>query len=296
MLVEKKGLFASSLELFSSRKEIAFAATWTTSLATIMAGRGFPPIAPSLISIIAALMLTMSVYIYNDIVDRDMDAYSKKDKKKGRPIAHGKVSVTNAMRFVYITGIIGLSCCLILGRLVFIIGSTYFLLLVLYSHPIVRFKKIYILKNLVTAIVPASAFLISTIAIENTITLRTSLLAFAYFVLMFAIVPAIADMLDYEEDMAFNIKTIGNTISWKNTLILFNIGVVVVIASSAIASLLFNSSYIVFYGTSAFCILIMAYSFKLRNESGLTASQKLRPFGFGLAVLVPLFWTLGALF
>ena len=157
------------------------------------------------------------------------------------------------------------------------------------------YYKIYILKNIVTAIVPASTFLISTIAIENTITLRTSLLAFAYFILMFAIVPAIADVLDYEEDMAFNIKTIGNTLSWKNTLILFNIGVIVAIASVAVVSLLFNSSYIVFFGSSAFCILVMAYSFKLRNESGLTASYKLRPVGFAIPALVPLFWTLGAL-
>jgi len=293
--MEKKGLFASSVELFKSRKEIAFASTWTTALASIMAGKGFPPLTPSLISIIASLMLIMSVYIYNDYIDRDMDAYSKQDKKKGRPIAHGKVSEVNAKRFVYITGILGLSLCLILGHLVFIIGSTYFLLLILYSHPIVRFKTMYVVKNLVTAISPPATFLITMTAIENTITVRASTLAFAYFVLMFAIVPAIGDMLDYEEDLAFNIKTIGNTLSWKSNLIIFNIGVIIVIASCAIASLLFNHSYIVTYGTSVLGILIISYTFKLRNESGLTASYKLRPVGFGFAVMVPLFWTLGAL-
>ena len=294
--VEKKGLFASSVELFKSRKEIVFGITWTASFATIIAGKGFPPLAPSFLSIIAIMMLNLSVYIYNDYIDRDMDAYSEQDKKKGRPIAHGTVSETNAMRFIYITGILGLSLCLILGHFVFIIGSTYYLLLVLYSHPIVRFKTVYVVKNLITSLVLPATFLISGVAIENTITLRTSFLAFAYFVLTFALLPAIADMLDYEEDLAFNVKTLGNTLSWKNNLIMFNIGVIVIIASGVISSLLFNISYFVPLGLSVFGIPAMAYSFKLRTENGLTASYKLRPVGIALVMLTPLLLALGAVF
>jgi len=242
--MEKKGFIESSVELFKSRKEIVFAVTWTASLATIIAGKGFPPLAPSLLSIIAIMMLNLSVYIYNDYIDRDMDSYSEQDKKKGRPIANGNVSETNAMRFIYITGILGLS------------GA----------------------------------------AIENEITLRTSFLAFAYFVLSFALLPAIADMLDYEEDLAFNVKTLGNTLSWKNNLIIFNIGIIVIIASCAISSLLFNISYFVPIVVSAFGIPVMAYSFKLRNENGLTASYKLRPVGYALVMLTPLLLALGAVF
>ncbi len=294
--MEKNGFIESSVELFKSRKEIVFAVTWTASLATIIAGKGFPPLAPSLLSIIAIMMLNLSVYIYNDYIDRDMDGYSEQDKKKGRPIANGNVSETNAMRFIYITGILGLSLCLILGQFVFIIGSTYYLLLVLYSYPIVRFKTIYVVKNLITSLVLPVSFLISGAAIENTITLRTSFLAFAYFILTFALLPAIADMLDYEEDLAFNVKTLGNTLSWKNNLILFNIGVLVIIASGVVSYLLFNISYFVPIILSVFGIPVMAYSFKLRNESGLTASYKLRPVGYVLVMLTPLLLALGAVF
>ena len=294
--MEKKGFIESSVELFKSRKEIVFAVTWTASLATIIVGKGVPPLAPSFLSIIAIMMLNLSVYIYNDYIDRDMDAYSDQDKKKGRPIANGNVSETNAMRFIYITGILGLSLCLILGQFVFIIGSTYYLLLVLYSYPIVRFKTIYVVKNLITSLVLPAAFLISGATIENEITLRTSFLAFAYFVLSFALLPAIADMLDYEEDLAFNVKTLGNTLSWKNNLIIFNMGIIVIIASCAISSLLFNISYFVPFVVSAFGIPVMAYSFKLRNENGLTASYKLRPVGYALVMLTPLLLALGAVF
>jgi 4-hydroxybenzoate polyprenyltransferase len=294
--MEKNGFFASSIELFKSRKEIVFAVTWNATLATIIAGKGFPPLTASFLSIIAIMMINISVYIYNDYIDRDMDAYSEKDEKKGRPIAHGVVSKTNAMRFIYLTGILGLSLCMILGRIVFIIGSTYYLLLILYSYPIVRFKTIYILKNLITSLVLPASFLISGVAIENKISLSISFLTFAYFSLSFLSLPAIADILDFEEDLAFNVKTLGNTLSWKQNLLLFNIGVLVIITTSTLSYLMFNISNFVPIILSVSGIPVMAYSYKLRNENGLTASYKFRPVGYAFVMLTPLLLALGTVF
>jgi 4-hydroxybenzoate polyprenyltransferase len=289
------GFIKSSLILFKSRKEIVFGVTWTASLATVIAGKGLPPIRQSILAILAVMMLNLSVYIYNDTIDREMDAYSEQDKKKGRPIAHGIVSETNARRFVLMTAVIGLASCYMLNITALSIGAIYYTMLFLYSYPRVRFKTMYIVKNLVTSLVLPAAFLISGVAIEQKITPNTSFFAVAYFILTFAVLPAIADMLDYEEDLAFNVKTLGNTLSWKQNLVLFNFGVIVIIASGVISYLVLGLSYLVPIILSILSIPVMAYSYKLRNENGITASYKLRPVGYVLVMFTPLVLSIGVL-
>ena len=294
--MEQKGFFSSSLMLFKSRKEIVFATTWTASLATIIAGRGLPSLKLSFLSIVAIMMINLSVYIYNDIIDRDMDAYSNQEKKQNRPIAHGAVSVTNAKRFVYLTGLLGLAFCLLINTTVFSIGLVYYVLLFCYSYPRVRFKTMYIIKSAITSLVPVATFLISGVAIEGRISLIISFLALAYFVLAFTVQPVIADMLDFDEDRAFNVKTLGNTLTWKQNLAIFNIGLLCIIITGVISYQMFNISLYVPAILSVICIPAMAYSYKLRNEDGVAASYKLRPVGFGLLLMTPLLLALGAVF
>jgi 4-hydroxybenzoate polyprenyltransferase len=296
MKMEKIGFLDSSVALFKSRKEIVFAVTWTATLATIIAGKGLPPLTPSVLSIIAMMMLSISVYIYNDTVDQESDSYSEQEKKKGRPVSNGTVSETNAMRFVYVTGILGLGLCYMLSRVVFLIGFTYYTLFFLYSYPRVRFKEMYVVKNLVTSFLMPAGFLIGGAAVENTISPSIAFLAFTYYTLTVLVIPAIADMLDYEEDKAFNVRTIGNTLSWKQNLILYNIGILVLVTGSVVSYLLFDFSYFLPIFTSVIGISLMAYSYNLRNESGLTASYKLRPVTYVLVLLNPLLLALGAVF
>jgi 4-hydroxybenzoate polyprenyltransferase len=294
--MENKGLFESSIVLFKSRKDIIFGATWTATLATIIAGKGFPPITESFLSIIAVMMIVASVYIYNDVTDREMDAYSEQEKKKGRPIAHGIVSETVAMRFVFITGILGLGICLMLNRVVFSIGFTYYVLVFLYSYPGVRFKSMFVIKNLVTSLLFSAAFLIGGAAVEYKVSQSMLLMAFTYYVLLVLIVPSVADMLDFEEDLAFNVKTLGNSLSWKQNLVLYNIGILVLIVGNALLFFLFDVNYFVPILTIVLGISLMAYSYNLRNESGLTASYKLRPVSYAVLLLNPLLLALGAVF
>jgi 4-hydroxybenzoate polyprenyltransferase len=294
--MEKKGFIDSSIMLFKSRKEIMFAVTWTAALATIIAGKGFPPLYESFLSIIAIMLINSSVYIYNDTIDREMDSYSEQDKKKGRPISNGQVSVTSAMRYVYLTGVLGLGLCLLLGGIVFLIGFTYFVLLYLYSYPVVRFKTMYVIKNLVTSLVLPASFLISGIAVEKTVSLNIVFLAVAYYILSFLVLPAAADMLDYEEDLAFNLKTIGNQLTWKQNLVLFDIGIVFIIACGALASYMFDLSVYVPIVLSVFGLPVIVYTYTIRNESGLTASYKLRPVTYVLVLSTPLIMALGSIF
>ncbi len=294
--MEKNGFVASSIALFKSRKEVVLGVTWSTTLATIIAGRGFPPITKSFLSIIVMMMLSLSVYIYNDVIDREMDGYSNMEKKKGRPIAHGVVSVSNAMRFVLVTAIMGFGIAFILGRVVFTISVVYYTLFYLYSYPSVRFKTVYIIKNVITSMVLPAGLLIGGAAIENTISTTMLFLSSLYFAFMFLILPAGADCLDLEEDKAFNVKTIGGTLSWRQNIYLFNVGVVVIIAGATISYTLFNMSYITPILMTVLGLPVMMYSMSLAKEDGITAAYKLRPVGYAFLLLTPLIITLGAVF
>lgn len=292
--INNNGFLNSIIILIKSRKEIVFAVTWTAALASIIAGEGFPPIYPTTLAILAVMMLNLSVYIYNDTIDREMDGYSEQEKKKARPIANGKVTVKNAHRFIIASGLIGIIACYLLNLSAFIIGTLYYIVLWMYSYPKIRFKTIYIVKNLVTSLVMPAAFLITGIAVENVIPFSTMFLASSYFILSFALLPAIADMLDYEEDLAFGVKTLGNTLTWKQNLMVFNIGILVIILSGLGAYIMFGMSVLVPIVLTILGVSVMGYSYKLRNESGLTASYKLRPIGYALVMLTPLVLSIGA--
>lgn len=294
--MEKKGLFKSSIILFKSRKEVVFALSWTATFATIIAGKGIPPLTKSFLFIIAYVMINLSVYIYNDITDKEMDAYSKEEKKKGRPIAHGIVSVKNATSFVIVTGLLGLSIFFMMSRLVFAIGLTYYVILFLYSHPIVRFKKMYIVKNIVTALSMPTAILAGGVLIENSLSQSISFLAFAYFGLAFLVLPALADSLDIEEDLAFKVKTIGNTLSWKQNLILYDIGMLFILTCTLLAYRLYDIHYISPLIMAGLSISAMAHSLKFINEDVSIASVKLRPVGYAVVIFSPLIFALGAIF
>lgn len=292
----KIGFFESSILLFKSRKEIMFAVTWTAALAAVIAGKGFPPIYDAFLSIMALMFITLSVYIYNDTVDREIDSKSDHDGKKGRPISNGKVTVSNAMRFVYLTGALGLGLCLISGKIVFVFGFTYYALLFLYSYPLVRFKTIYVIKNLVMSSVLPASFLISAIAVEKTVSISIAFLAFTYFLSSFLVLPAIEDMSDYKKDSSFNLKTIGNQLTWKQNLVLFNLGIIIIILCGGAAHILLGLNPYVPLILCEIGLPVMAYTYMIRNESGSTASYKLRPGGYGLMLLTPLILALGSVF
>ena len=296
MLMGKNGLFTSSIALIKSRKEVVFAITWTTSFATIIAGKGFPLITKSFLSIMALMMMSLSVYIYNDLVDREMDAYSNQEKKKRRPIANGKVSQNIASKFIIVTGLLGLGLCYMINTTVFVIGATYSIIMYLYSYPLIRFKTVYILKNVVTSIVLPMAFLIGGAAIQNTVSTTMLFLFLTFYVFMFSILPAGADCLDLVEDKAFNVKTIGGTLSWRQNVYLFNFGILIIIAGAAISYIFFNMSYYTPILMTAFGLPVMKYTLGLAKENGETAAYKLRPVGYGFLMLTPLIITLGAVF
>lgn len=229
---ENSGLAGSVFSLLESRKSIAFIYTWTAAVGALIAGSGLPPMNPTLLALGASLFITMSVYLYNDVIDSDMDKASPTQIKQDRPLANGSVTSRQAMSIVVAFAVIGLGLSFVAGRTMFTIASIYFVLFALYSFPLVRFKKRFIIKSLVTSTGPSFTMLLGGIAASGTIGTAISFAALVQATFMFFVLPGLADSFDLEEDKAFGVKTMAMVLSWTQKVQMMVVAVLVVMGAA----------------------------------------------------------------
>ena len=227
--------FMNSVKLlFLSRISMAFMFSWTAAIGTIIAGRGLPPMAPTLLAMGASMCIAVSVYLYNDVVDREMDAASPNKEKQERPIASGVVPVSHAINFIYILAGTGLMLSYVISMTTFIIGLTFFVLFALYSFPAVRFKRMFIVKTLITSTGPSWATLLGGNAASGTLPESLVYAAVIQAALMFFVLPGLADSFDIEEDRAFGIKTLAMVLNWTQKVHMMVVSVFLVTTASII--------------------------------------------------------------
>ena len=199
----------SMILLLDSRKSMAFIFTWTATIGAIIAGRGLPQLYPTILSIISSLFITLAVYLYKDVVDREMDAASTSETKRGRPIAGGKVPVINAMAAIYLFSVLGLVAAYMISQFAFIIASSFFMLFMLYSYPKVRFKRMFIIKSLITSTGPSWTMILGGNAVSGNLSAPLLFAAIVQAAFMFFVLPALADSFDIKEDSMFGMKTLA---------------------------------------------------------------------------------------
>ena len=228
--------------LVKSRIEPIFAWPWSALIACLMAGRGFPPIFITVLVVFSMILITASVYIYNDIVDREMDQYNF--KKKNRPLVTGEVSLRFAQYFVVITAVLGLALAYIINWNVFVWSSIYFLLFFIYSYPYIRLKKMYVLKEVVVAMVIPMSSVIGSYAVLNSISLPIIYAGSTMGLFGFLMLPALNDSLDVDEDKIYGMKTLAQTLSWRLRTYMIGLGVILMVILTYTASAWFNFSLI----------------------------------------------------
>ena len=189
---------------------------WATLIGCFIAGKGFPSPVPTILSVSAVLTITSCVYIYNDITDMEMD---KLNSKKGlRPLATGITLKKTAMQLVYLTGLVGVLLSLFLNRASQILLYSYLILFTIYSHPMIRLKKRYIIKELVVASGYIFTTLIGGIAVAGTFQPTYIYAGVLYFFFSFMGMPAFHDITDMKEDEIYGIKTMALVLSWKTKI------------------------------------------------------------------------------
>jgi len=196
-----------------AHKGILFSWGWATLIGCFIAGRGFPSILPTIGSLSAVLAITLSGYIFNDVIDVEMDKINPKKRK--RPLPSGLSTKEDALLLTYITGITGIVISLFLNRTSFILCLTYLFLFTIYSHPVIRLKKRFIIKELTVASGYILTTLIGGFAVAGKFQSTFVFAGVLYFFFSFMGMPAFHDITDVKEDEIFGVRTMAIVLSWR---------------------------------------------------------------------------------
>ncbi len=167
-------------------------------------------------SLSAVLAITLSVYTFNDIIDVEMDKINQ--KKSNRPLPSGLFTKEDAMLLTYVTGIVGIIIGLFLNRTSFILCITYLFLFTIYSHPVVRLKKRFIVKELTVASGYILTTLIGGFAVAGKFQSTFVFAGVLYFFFSFMGMPAFHDITDVKEDEMFGVRTMAIVLSWRRKI------------------------------------------------------------------------------
>ena len=216
MSVEDVGFLKAFPILFKSRIEAIFVWSWLTTIICLILGKGSPPLYPSLFTILSMILLSMCTYVYNDIIDMEMDAIN--EIKGKRPLPSKRVSVRDAKIVVAVTGVVGLAISYLVSPMGFIFAAIYTAVLFGYSHPLIRFKKRFLLNELFHfSCFPWVGFMVCY-ALEGRVVMPALFASFLFGSFLTPIKPLFGDSTDIEEDKLFGMRHLGVVLSWKGKI------------------------------------------------------------------------------
>ena len=231
-----KRLLNSAKLIIRSRIEYVFIYTWAIAVPCLIVGKGFPPLLTTFKAMFSMMFISISVYAYNDLIDRELDQQNA--VKNDRPLASGRVSTSDAMNIVYITAVLGIAIGATLNVQAFSFILLFYFLFAAYSWPPIHLKRRFLMKEMIIM----SGNVITSIAASYAIagTLVPSALFMGGLAAVFAIFvqPALWDTTDMEADRLQNMKTLAMLMGWRAKIVLVFIGVLVMIA---ITSALYSS-------------------------------------------------------
>jgi geranylgeranylglycerol-phosphate geranylgeranyltransferase len=109
---------------------------------------------------ISTLLIITGMYVFNDLIDADLDRMNGKTK---RPIPSGNVSKRDALIFVITINLIGISIPLFTGNMIGILFTSIIALIgVLYSVPKISLKDKFVIKTCAIAIAMMCSLLVGS--------------------------------------------------------------------------------------------------------------------------------------
>ena len=163
-----------------------------------------------ILSICSMMAISLSVYIYNDITDVEIDKINKLD----RPLVTGEASIKEAFELVIILSLLGHTMALLISLKFFLLILSFFILFFIYSFPKVHLKSKFLIKDLTIAIGTFLSYLIGGSAIGSILT-PVFLMAIVGFVASLS-TSIVKDIEDVKGDEIHKIKTFP--IVWGPTL------------------------------------------------------------------------------
>lgn len=260
--------------LVKSRLEAIFIWSWMTAVVCLVLGRGFPPLQPTLMAILTMMFLSMSMYFYNDIVDKNMDALNP--SKKNRPLPSNIVREKDAFILVIIFGLLGLAVSLFIHPYCFVYGLLYIIFLTSYSHPRIRLKKRVVSNLLAYFSCYILASLIASYAVTNVLSSRALFVGFIFGFFITSLKPIFGDYSDQYEDELFGMRHLGVILSWKRKMqmLIFTILVVMTLVPLTYVQFGFNTIFPVVVVASSLMFLRALYPILSNFDESKVANAK----------------------
>jgi len=236
--------------------------------------------------------LSLSGYIYNDVVDVEMDRLSP--EKKNRPYASGKVTKNCAMGFVYVTGLTAITLSLFISLQTALLCVIWLALSLVYSNPHVYLKRKMILKEGTPAI---GYFLAVLIGANSTGPISPNVMFGAVFwgSLIFVSVPAFRDTADLEEDRKFGVKSLASIMSWKRRLELTIFFFLVTMTLTPLTYVQLGFNVIFPIVMVAMGLVILKYMFPLLSGLDNLKLAKVIRAGFAYVIVVSMSMVVGSI-
>jgi 4-hydroxybenzoate polyprenyltransferase len=286
-------LLRSTATLVRSRLEAIFVWSWATTVSCLIVGRGFPPLIPTLKSIVAMIFISLSVYIYNDINDRELDKINP--FKKTRPLPAGKVPIKHAKILVVISSLIGLSVAFSINFYCFIFSLVYFILYSIYSYPKIHLKKRYIIKESVVTSGFILTSLVGSYAVVGMFAKNAFFASLINSFLSFAFQPVITDTSDIEVDRIQGVKTIAMVLSWKRKMQLLITSVLIIMTITPLTYVQFGFNMMFPIYIVAGSLMFLSYMFPMINKFEQIKTLKTRKVAFIYYTFLQFFAILGSL-
>ncbi len=279
--------------LIHSRLEALFIWSWNTCIACMIAGKGSPPLIPTIISVTAVMLITLSVYLYNDSTDVNMDRSSS--IKMNRPLPAGSVSQKDVMKVVYLSGALGLIIALSGGIYSFLFSFTYLALFMIYSHPGIRLKKRFLFKESVIALGIPLTSLVGIFAVANSFVVHAFSASICFAVFTYMAQPLFTDSRDVEEDLLAGVRSLATILIWKRRVQFLVLGSLLSIACAFIIYRAFDYTIVLpIYAVGGGSIFLLLVTSLLNNYEEVLFS-KARKITYTYFVLLQISFIIGSL-
>ena len=275
---QKSSFFGSQLLLFNSRKKHGLLYSAATAaglfcLPGILGIMGFETqvqllIAKTLPLPFITLLITIGMFILNDLVDADLD----KTNSKNRPISSGLVSKKQAWTFILLTNCAAVAIVLLLpfDMTRTLLVAQMMLIGILYSIPKIALMKRFVLKNLVISIFYMMCIMLGmsssygiNLAIDNPI---IPIHAMAISGIMIFVGSIVNDLGDTKGDRAAGRHTIPIVLGDQNTIkMLFILLLIMPAASWLLYVTSFEQHSISLISSIAVTIVATLASFRIKN-------------------------------
>jgi 4-hydroxybenzoate polyprenyltransferase len=293
-------ILKSTTFLIKSRIELIFAWTWITAVSCLIAGRGFPPIKPTLMSIFGMFFISASTYLYNDIRDKEMDALNP--TKKNKPIISDTVSREDAMKIIYLFGLFGLTITLFINTYSFIFSFIFLFIFSIYSYPKIRLKTKFLGKEFTIFSGWLLCGLVGSYAVVGSLHPTVLFATILFAIWSFSTFPIIADAGDLEEDRIHDVKNLSVILSWKRKvqLLIFGFLFVMVVTPLTYVPLGFNIALPIFTVALSLIFIRLIYpkivGFEKREyNERMSEYPKIRKLGYIYFILLEIVFIMGSI-